>query len=94
MTTPFAEKIVAAKFDAVIYVTSEEHGVSTYFYMAVKGTDMAAFRQQLAEGGEKLTHYGTILESGYGEPPYALKQEMLQRYGCQPEHALKITPNN
>ena len=86
----FATKFVADKINAVFYVQSEERGINTYFYMAVRGNNIEHFRASIGKGVRELTRYGKILESGYGEPTYDVRQKMLELYGCSDEHALAI----
>ncbi len=87
----FAEKLIAPKIDFVVYLTSTENNIPTYFYVAINGANFRKFRTQLAADKIDLKACGgVILESGYGSPSFALKEYMLKTYGCRSDVAISL----
>ena len=85
----FAEKIVAARFDVVIYLASTENNIPTYFYLASNGTNFRKLKQQILENKVNLQDW-LVLESGYGEPTFEVRERMLKKYGCKTESKIVI----
>lgn len=78
MQLSFAQRKYAEKLTVIHYFTSVDasNGKPTYYYMAIEGIKMPAFKQALAKGNFDPEDYGKVLDWGYGEP----SEEVKARY--------------
>jgi hypothetical protein len=77
----FAAKIIREK--ALVYdlrFPEEQH--QPFFILEIAATNHKEFKRVLKRiTSANLQQYGTILFSGYGEPPDDLKAELSAKYG-------------
>ena len=61
-----------------------------FFYIAVRGNRMPAFKRALEGGGFFPEDYGFILEQGKGEASELLKEKMSLQFGCDHQNAIRL----
>jgi len=62
--------------------TDEDHEpYQIYIYLAIRGDKLNDFQMAHKVGNYNPSHYGIILEYGYGTPPDEIKKKMHEKYG-------------
>jgi hypothetical protein len=82
LMTTYAERILAQSDDPIYLVTGRDGtGYPAWYYVLVKAHQIDAFEIALTEIPLRLTEYGIILASGYGEhPPAYIHQQLAETY--------------
>lgn len=77
----FADRIKAEKNRCYYLKFTPKDGRQAYYFVLIDPIKENAFLKAL-KGTEKfnLEHFGTIINSGYGEPSPELKAEMKEKY--------------
>ena len=72
---------------SIVYHLQPKQGNETaYIIIEIDQTKHEAFQKDYqqayeAKGNLELTDYGTVLHSGWGEPPNKIKAEMREKFG-------------
>jgi len=78
----FAAQIISQQ--ARVYCLQYDRGTadSCYFFLQVDRAKLAPFEHALATGGGgKLTDFGQVIASGWGEPGVGVQETMSAKYG-------------
>ena len=78
----FAQGLQAERPDHIFLVRGQDaNGDNAWYYILVDHGKRDAFREKGGVALLKLTDYGVILHSGFGEaPPEAMRQRMKDEY--------------
>lgn len=78
----FVEKLLKNSANPIYLVTGNDHtGRRAWTYLMVSRNKLQVFRDALNSGNLRLTDYGQILESGYGDaPPDDVVSRMKREY--------------
>lgn len=81
----FTRHVEGARAEHLFLVRGRDaSGQKAWYYVLVDKSKRDAFRVREGQAFLKLTDYGDIIASGFGEqPPEDIRQQMLKDYGFQ-----------
>ena len=78
----FTAKIQSSRNELIWLVKAEDGGNPCWYYLQLEKTKLILFKARGRTDSLKLTDYGTILYSGWGDaPPEDIKQKIKDDFG-------------
>jgi len=78
----FTAKLQSSRSELVWLLNAVDKDKACWYYLQVEKTKLQLFKAKLKTGKFKLTDYGKILYSGWGEKPAeSIRQKIREQFG-------------